>query len=70
MQVLFVVGAVLLTVATVVWMLFTRHHPENAASHRDDGRFQATADAPTDRPADASAESFDARADPRPGPIA
>ena len=63
-----VVGTIVVAGAIIAWMLFTRHHPENAASH-DEGRLRSSApdDPPTTSPADAGAEE---QADPyekRPG---
>ena len=57
-----VVAAVVLTAVFVVWMLSTRHDPERAASH-EPGRLRTGE--PTERPADAGAESQRAESDPR-----
>jgi hypothetical protein len=48
--------AALAALATMAWMLLNRRHPENASVHRQE-EVRGRPEPPTDRPADAAAES-------------
>jgi hypothetical protein len=56
-----VIVGVVLTVATLVWFLAVRRHPEDAADHRDQEEFVARKpDGVARRPAGPAAENMDA----------
>ena len=62
-----VVIAAVATWGTIAWMLFNRRHPENASVHREED-VRGRREPPTDRPADAGAESQVPEPNPPPEP--